>query len=100
MVSFDPETAVLRVSGEEDRTTIGYRRRALSAALKATKDVVVDLTDLRFADTTVMIDLAVLARRLRLKGACLRLRSPQPQVARVIEVVGLHRQPAVAFETG
>lgn len=89
---------MLRVSGDEDRTTSGRRRRPLSAALKATQDVIVDLSDLTFADPSVMLDLAILARRLRLGGRTLRLRGQGPQVQALIELVGLDRQPAVAIE--
>ena len=95
IVSFDPTEGVLRVSGEEDRLTSGRRRRALSAALGAGRDVSVDLTELSFADSSLMVDLAVLARRLRLQGRKVHLAGPQPQVQRLIELVGLHRLPAV-----
>jgi anti-anti-sigma factor len=89
---------VLLVSGDEDRTTSGRRRRALSRALSATRDVVVDLSELRFADSSLMVDLAVLAQRLRAEGRRLQVTGPQPQIRRLIELVGLHRMPAVAIE--
>ncbi|HWT24984.1 MAG TPA: STAS domain-containing protein [Solirubrobacteraceae bacterium] len=95
MVSFDEQAGVLRVSGEEDRMTSGRRRRPLSAALRATRDVIVDLSELRFADPSLMIDLAVLAQRLRAQGRTLFLRQPQPHVRKLIELVGLHRLPSV-----
>ncbi len=96
IVSFDEHLGVLRVSGDEDRTTSGRRRRPLSAALRATRDVIVDLSDLRFADPSLMIDLACLARRLRTNGMTLWLRHPQPHINALIELVGLHRLPAVS----
>jgi anti-anti-sigma factor len=86
------------VTGEEDRTTSARRRRALSAALRAPRDVLVDLSGLRFADPSLMVDLAVLAQRLRAQGRAVRLRGPQPQIKTLIELVGLDRQPAVAVE--
>ena len=98
IVSFDEQSGVLLVAGEEDRSTAGRRRRPLSCALRAGDDVVVDLTDLHFADSSLMVDLAVLAQRLRHHGCRLRLRAPQPQIAQLIELMGLHRQPAVAFD--
>jgi anti-anti-sigma factor len=70
----------------------------LARALKASRDVVVDLADLDFADTSLMLDLAMLARRLRHRGRCLRLRAPQPQIHRLIELVGLHRLAGVQLE--
>jgi anti-anti-sigma factor len=95
IVHFDHELAILRIAGDEDRTTSGRRRRPLSAALTATRDVIVDLTELRFADPSVMIDLACLAQRLRAQGRTLWLSGAQPNVRRLIETVGLHRLPAV-----
>jgi anti-anti-sigma factor len=67
-------------------------------AIQARRDVVVDLSELAFADSSLMVDLALLARRLRVGGAALRLRGPQPQVMRVIELVGLHRLPGVSLD--
>ena len=95
IVSFDAQLGLLRVTGEEDRSTIGHRRRPLSAALKATRDVIVDLSELEFADASLMIDFACLAQRLRARGRTLSLRDPKPHVRRLIELVGLHRLPAV-----
>ena len=98
LVSFDPQRSVLVVSGEEDRVTSGRRRRALSSALRATSDVIVDLRELTFADSSLMVDLAVLAQRLRSEGRNVLLRGPQPHIQKLIEMVGLDRQPAVALD--
>jgi anti-anti-sigma factor len=83
--------------GEEDRSTCGCRRRALSLAIKARTDVVVDLRDLSYTDSSLLVDLAVLARRLRHNGRNLRLLGAQPQVQRLIERMGVDRLPAVAL---
>jgi anti-anti-sigma factor len=61
-------------------------------------DLLVDLRDLSFADTSLMLDLAILARRLRRGGFAMRIRGAQPQVERVIEIVGLNRLPSVVLE--
>jgi anti-anti-sigma factor len=95
IVSFDEQLGVLRVTGDEDRSTSGRRRRPISAALRATRDVIVDLSDLHFADASLMIDLACLAQRLRAHGMTLWLRHPQPHIRTLIEMVGLHRLPSV-----
>jgi anti-anti-sigma factor len=95
IVSFDEQLAILRIAGDEDRTTSGRRRRPLSVALKATRDVIVDLSELRFADPSLMIDLACLAQRLRAQGRMLWLSGAQPNIRQLIETVGLHRLPAV-----
>lgn len=70
----------------------------MSTALTATRDVIVDLSELRFADLTLMIDLAVLAQRLRAQGRTLWLNGAQPNVRTLIETVGLHRLPAVRLD--
>ncbi|HMI71431.1 MAG TPA: STAS domain-containing protein [Solirubrobacteraceae bacterium] len=98
IIEFSEQPAVLRCSGDEDIATRGRRRTALSRALASKSDVVVDLTELTFADSSLILDLAIVARRLRRTGRVMRLRDPQPQVLRVIEVVGLNRLPGVAVE--
>ena len=89
---------MLRCCGDEDIATQGCRRAALSRALAARTDVVVDLRELTFADSSLMLDLAIVARRLRIAGRRLHLRNAQPQVWRVIEIVGVHRLPGVVLD--
>ena len=84
--------------GDEDRNTSGSRRRPLSTALRATRDVIVDLSELRFADVSLMIDLACLAQRLRAQGRTLWLKGAQPNIRRLIEAVGLDHLPAVRLD--
>ena len=67
-------------------------------AIGADADVVVDLSELVFADASLMVDLAMLSRRLRRRGWTILLRGAQPQIRTLIEVVGLHRLPGVRFE--
>ena len=57
--------------------------------------MIVDLSELRFADLSLMIDLACLAQRLRAHGRTLWLNGAQPEIRRLIETVGLHHLPAV-----
>jgi anti-anti-sigma factor len=78
--------------------TSGRRRRPLSIALRATRDVIVDLSELRFADSSVIVDLACLAQRLRAQDRTLWLAGAQPHIRRLIETVGLHRLPAVRLD--
>lgn len=86
---------MLHVSGDEDRTTQALRRRALAQASTADDDVVVDLSDLHFADASLMLDLMMLARRIRRRGRRIFLRGAQPQIHALIEMVGVHRLPDV-----
>ena len=54
----------------------------MSRALHAGGTVFVDLHELVFADPSLMVDLAMVARRLRQAGGHLRLRGAQPQIQR------------------
>ena len=98
IVDFDDTPPTLRCSGDEDRNTQGGRRQALTRAIRAKGDVVIDLTELVFADSSLMLDFAALARRLRVQGLVLLLRGAQPQIRTLIETVGLHRLPGVQIE--
>jgi len=95
LVRFEQRPALLRCSGDEDRTTQSLRRRALSQALSAPTDLTVDLSELGFADTSLMLDLMMVASRLRQAGRAMRLYGAQPQIQRLIELVGLHRLAGV-----
>ena len=61
--------------------------------------MIVDLSGLRFADSSLMIDLACLAQRLRAQEQTLWLSHPQPNIRFLIETVGLHRLPAVRIDS-
>ncbi len=89
---------MLHVTGDEDRSTQSRRRRAMSRALAVKTDLLVDLSGLSFADTSVMLDLALIARRLRHAGRRMLVRGAAPQIATLIELVGLHRMPGVTVE--
>jgi len=90
--------SVLQCTGEEDATSKPQRRRALSRAQRSSKDVVVDLSELGFADPSLMIDLAMVAQRLRMSGRGLRVRGAQPHIRRLIELVGLDHLPGVLMD--
>jgi anti-anti-sigma regulatory factor len=86
---------VLRCSGDEDVATQGLRRSDCSKALAVKTDLRVDLAELNFADTSLMLDLAMIARRLRRAGCSMHVYGAQPQIMRLIQGVGLHRLPGV-----
>jgi anti-anti-sigma factor len=87
---------VLRCTGEEDAATQSLRRRAFSRAISsAREDVIVDLSQLSFADASLTFDLAILAQRLRNRGRRLLLRDAQPQITRLFELAGLISAPGV-----
>jgi hypothetical protein len=45
-----------------------------------------------------MLDIVMLARRLRTQGCTVVLRNPQPQIVTLVEIVGLDRLPGVRVE--
>jgi anti-anti-sigma factor len=95
------ELPVLRCTGDEDIATQGRRHRHLTRAARAARacnGLVVDLSELVFADVSFMVDLALLARRLRLRGADMWIRGAQPYIRRLIEVVGVDKLPSVSIE--
>jgi anti-anti-sigma regulatory factor len=97
IVTYEDNPPTLRCYGDEDRATQSLRRQALSQALGAPSDVVVDLAQLAFADPSLMLDLVMVARRLRKAGRKLTLRGAQPDICVLIEYVGLHRLPGVTI---
>lgn len=60
--------------------------------------MVVDLTALEFADHSFLLDLALVARRLRCRDRTLHLRGAQPHVRDLIARVGLARLPGVVVD--
>ena len=70
----------------------------MTRALRVSSDLVVELADLHFADPSLMVDLAFVARNVRRRDARLVLRMPQPQIRRLIEMVGLDRMPGVQLD--
>ncbi|MCX6386928.1 MAG: STAS domain-containing protein [Solirubrobacterales bacterium] len=82
-------------SGDEGAASQSLRRRAFSRALKVEHDLTVDLRELGFADVTLMLDLVSLVRRLRQRGKRVIVYGAQPQVLRLIEMMGVHRLPSV-----
>lgn len=67
--------------------------------MRSERDVTVNLRELSFADPSVMLDLAALAKRLRARGRMLRLHEPQPHILALIELTGLHRLSGVALKS-
>jgi anti-anti-sigma factor len=89
---------MLSCTGDEDRATQSLRRPALSRALGAPGHLLVDLHELVFADPSLMVDLAMVAGRLRKAGGKMLICGAQPNILRLIELVGLHRLPGVEVQ--
>ena len=97
IVTLDEHRFVLRVWGDEDRSTQSLRRRPLSRVLTdLKKDLTVDLSELAFADSSLILDLVMLQRRLRHAGRRMVLHAPQPHIERLIKIIGLDRLDGVS----
>ena len=60
--------------------------------------MVADCSKLEFADPSLMVDLAMVARRLQEHGRGLVFRGAQPQILTLIQLVGVERLPGVSVE--
>jgi anti-anti-sigma factor len=77
-----------KLSGEIDMDSYDELARTLAPSFEADGDLELDLTDVTFIDSSA-IRLFAQLERSRDDGAHLILRSPQPQVERVLEVAGM-----------
>ena len=84
--AIDEQGPVVHVQGEVDILTAPELRTGL-VGLEG--DVVVDLTDVEFLDSTGISVLVVARKRLTRSGGSLALRNPNDTIARTIEAVGL-----------
>jgi len=98
IVEFDDTRAVLRCSGDEDHLSQVQRRASLARARCCRSELRVDVSELSFADPSLMVDFAMLARRLRHRGSQLRICGAQPQILALIELVGLQRLDDIELE--
>lgn len=84
--------AVVRVAGEVDMATSSDLRSSLERLLDdGVNDIVVDLGDVSFMDSTGLGTLARAHFRASQTGGQIWLRSPQPNVVTALEFTGLDR---------
>lgn len=82
----------LRLRGELDLMTAPVLQTALdTATANGYNRMVIDLSELRFIDSTGMHLLVQAHRRMTAKDAETQVVSPSPHVAKVFEVMGLDR---------
>ena len=80
----------LRVVGELDSYTSPGLRESLEALVaEGSTRVIVDLTDVGFADSSAVAVLVGALKLLRAAGGDLVLKDPQPAVLRVMKLTGL-----------
>ena len=83
---------LLSLSGEADVTTAAELSEALTAQLAGgTRHLRVDLSGLRFADSSAIRALVLAGRTLKQRGGALELANPQPVVARALSLLGVDR---------
>jgi anti-anti-sigma factor len=89
-VAADASGPVLSLSGEADVTTVAELSEALTAQLAGgVRHLTVDLSGLRFADSSVIRALVLAGRTLKDRGGGLELANPQPAVARALSLLGV-----------
>jgi len=80
---------VVILSGETDLTSIGQLSTLITAQLfGGTRQLTVDVSGLRFADTASIRTLMLAARTLKDRGGSLVLLRPQPPLARMLDLLG------------
>jgi anti-sigma B factor antagonist len=88
-----PAAVLLAVSGEVDLHTAPQLRAALTGAVDAagpaSPDVVVDLSDVGFVDSTGLGEIVAAHKALASRGARLHLVVTRPRVQRLIRLTGL-----------
>jgi anti-sigma B factor antagonist len=82
--------SVVTLAGEVDASNVAVLRRALSAQIDCgARHVTVDLSRLRFADSSALHALVVAGLAIEETGGKMEVLRPQPVVARVLAVSGL-----------
>ena len=82
----DGDSITVLAEGEIDKATAPILRDCLT---ELQGDVVLDLAALEFLDSTGLGVLIRANRTLEQTGGTLRVRAPQPQVRRVLDITGL-----------
>ncbi|KAB1146145.1 STAS domain-containing protein [Micromonospora sp. AMSO12t] len=87
----EPGQVVLRPAGEIDMATAGEFEATLTEALRrpGVREVVVDLADLRFLDSSGVRVLVHGVSVGRERDVTMRVTGPQPGVARVLRITGV-----------
>lgn len=91
-VNRGPERAVLALRGELDLDSAPqFRDRLLTIIDEGGGDVVLDLADLSFIDSTGLGVVVTAARHLRSHGRELILSRPTTSTYKILEITGLHQ---------
>ena len=81
---------VIRLSGETDLSTLEQLRNALDGQVSGgVQQLTIDLSGLRFADSSSIRALTDAHLALKAQGGTLELVDPQPNVARILVLLGI-----------
>ena len=90
---------VMRLSGEADLSTVGQLRDALNEQISGgARQLTIDLSGLRFADSGSIRALTNAHLALKAQGGTLELVNPQPNVARVLVLLGIDQVLTVRLQ--
>jgi anti-anti-sigma factor len=91
---------VVILSGETDLTSAGQLSALITAQLSGgTRQLTVDVSGLRFADTASIRTLVLAARTLKERGGSLVLLRPRQTMARVLDLLGAAQMFTIQGET-
>jgi anti-sigma B factor antagonist len=92
--------AVVRTAGELDASTAPQLRDCFEELLRSDcHDVVVNMGELDFIDSTGLGVLVATLKRLRSAGGNLSLTEPKPQIRKVLELTSLDKEFLIAGES-
>lgn len=84
-----PSGPVIVLSGEADITSAPELTALIAEQLSdGTRELTIDMSGLRYADSASIRTLVLAARTLRERGGSLVLLRPQPSVARILTLLG------------
>jgi stage II sporulation protein AA (anti-sigma F factor antagonist) len=88
-VAAGPAGPVIMLSGEADLTNVAELSALISAQLPdGTRQLTIDMSGLRYADSASIRTLVLAARTLKQRGGSLVLLHPQQPVARILTLLG------------
>ena len=91
---------VVILSGETDLTSAGQLSALITAHLSGgTRQLTVDVSGLRFADTASIRTLVLAAKTLKERGGSLVLLRPRQTMARVLDLLGAAQMFTIQGET-
>jgi anti-sigma B factor antagonist len=86
----------LRLSGEFDMSSVDTFRLAVETLADPDREVVLDMTELTFIDSSGIRAILTMAQEIGANGVVLR--NPQPNVRRVLDLIGIEGRSGIRVE--